>query len=87
VRRATQIGGLDPHGLRQLEGNRVLLPGRAPEMRDCLEIDDAVLRAISEWLPDCIDTGSGTAAGAGIVIARAAYAATASRGLGNQCRL
>jgi hypothetical protein len=56
-------------------------------MRDCLEIDDAVLRAISEWLPDCIDTGSGTAAGAGIVIARAAYAATASRGLGNQCRL
>ena len=35
-------------------------------------------------LPDCIDTGSGTAARAGFVIARAAYAATASRGLGNQ---
>jgi hypothetical protein len=56
-------------------------------MRDGLEIDDAVLRAISERMADGIVTGTSAAAGAGIVIARAIYAATASRGLGHQCRL
>jgi hypothetical protein len=56
-------------------------------MRDGLEIEDAVLRAISERLPDGIVTGSSTAAGAGTVITRAVCAAPVSRGLGNQCRL